>query len=48
MRPVAGLVGALPEGPLAGMMLWLNWGLSNKPEKRVMILQMQLVTAEGF
>ena len=48
MRSVACLVDALPEGPLAGKTLWLNGGLSNEPEQRVTILQMQLVAAEGF
>ena len=48
MRSVACLVDALPEGPLAGKTLWLNGGLSNEPEQRVTILQMQPVAAEGF
>ena len=48
VRLVACLVDALPKGPLAGKTLWLNGGLSNEPEQRVMILQMQPVTAEGF
>ena len=48
MRLVACLVDALAEGPLAGKTLRLNGGLSNGPEQRVTILQMQPVTAEGL